>query len=164
MTPSSKPSSGSKPSNESKSSKGSTPSKEAKRVAAVLLDVLAGSRSTLQAAEALGVSLPRYYQLEARGLEGLLEACEPRPRGRQPDAGLEMEVLRKENEQLRREVQRQQSLARLTQRTLGVTAPVPAKPDNRKRKRKATVRAMRRAEKLRDEAAEDASPGSPGTE
>jgi hypothetical protein len=61
-------------------------SREAKRLAAVLLDVLAGARTPPQAAEALGVSLPRYYQLEGRGLTGLVAACEARPRGRQANA------------------------------------------------------------------------------
>ena len=56
-----------------------------RRLAAVILDVLAGSRTPPQAAEALGVSLPRYYQLEARALGGLVAACESRPRGRQPE-------------------------------------------------------------------------------
>lgn len=124
-------------------------SKEAKRVAAVLLDVLAGSRSPAQAAESLGVSLPRYYQLEARGLHGLLAACESRPRGRQPSVGAEAETLRKENEQLRRELVRQQSLVRLTQRTIGVPPAVPKK--DAKRKRRPTVRAMRCAAALREE-------------
>ena len=61
-------------------------SREAKRLAAVLLDVLAGARTPPQAAEVLGVSLPRYYQLEDRGLAGLVAACEARPRGRQANA------------------------------------------------------------------------------
>jgi hypothetical protein len=132
------------------SSKDAAPSKEAKHLAAVLLDVLAGSRSPVQAAEALGLSLPRYYQLEARGLQGLLAACEPRPRGRQPSVGAETETLRKEIAQLRRDLLRQQSLVRLTQRTLGVSPPAPRK--QAKRKRKPVVRAMRRAEALREEA------------
>lgn len=135
-------------------------SKEAKRVAAVLLDVLAGSRSPAQAAESLGVSLPRYYQLEARGLHGLLAACESRPRGRQPSVGAEAETLRKENEQLRRELVRQQSLVRLTQRTLGVSPAAPKK--DAKRNRRPTVRAMRCAAALREEAG--ASGSGSGTE
>jgi len=139
----------------------SGPSKEAKCLAAVLLDVLAGSRSPVQAAESLGLSLPRYYQLEARGLQGLLSACEPRPRGRQPAVGSEAETLRKENVQLRRELLRQQSLVRLTQRTLGVSPPLPKK--DAKRKRKPVVRAMRRAEALREEAGTVGS-GAAGTE
>src|SRR5688572_3272461 len=104
-------------------------SREAKRLAAVVLDVLA-------------VSLPRYYQLEARALGGLVGACESRPRGRQPDTGTELAGVRKELERVKRELGRAQSLVRLTQRTVGVAPPTPAKPG--KRKRKPVVRAMRR--------------------
>lgn len=126
-------------------------SREAKRMAAILLDVLAGSRTPTQAAETLGVSLPRYYQLESRGLDGLLMACEPRPRGRQTSSQAADETLRRDNERLRRELSRQQSLVRLTQRTIGVAPPAPAKPTGKRKARKPTVRAMRRAEELRDE-------------
>ncbi len=67
-------------------------SKEAeKRLAAAILEVLAGVRTPQQAAEALQMSLPRYYQLEARGLHGLLEACVPKPKGRQPNPASEMD-------------------------------------------------------------------------
>src|SRR5262245_14047708 len=113
-------------------------SREARRLAAVVLDVLAGSRSPPQAAEALGVSLPRYYQLEARAVGGLLAACESRPRGRRPDTGAELTTARKELERVKRELARSQSLVRLTQRTVGV--PPPARPG--KRKRRPVVRAM----------------------
>ncbi|MFO0803466.1 MAG: HD domain-containing protein [Gemmataceae bacterium] len=107
-------------------------SREAKRMAAILLDVLAGSRTPTQAAETLGVSLPRYYQLESRALDGLLMACEPRPRGRQTSSKAADETLRRDNERLRRELSRQQqSLVRLTQRTLGVASPVPVKETGR---------------------------------
>jgi hypothetical protein len=126
-------------------------SREAKRLAAIILDVLAGSRTPAQAAEGLGLSLPRYYQLEARGVDGLLAACEPRPRGRQVVVGSQEESLRRDNERLRRELSRQQSLVRLTQRTIGVTPPPPAKAGGKRKPRRATVRAMRRAEDLRDE-------------
>jgi hypothetical protein len=127
-------------------------SREAKRLAAVLLDVLTGSRTPPQAAEALGVSLPRYYQLEERGFRGLLAACEPRPRGRKADVQTELAALKKENERLVRELGRQQALARLTQRTVGVPPPAPAKATGRKRKSRPRVRALRRAERLRAEA------------
>jgi hypothetical protein len=127
--------------------------REAKRLAAVVLDVLAGSRTPPQAAETLGVSLPRYYQLEARALGGLLTACESRPRGRQPEVEAELVTLRKELERVKRELARTQSLVRLTQRTVGVAPPTPAKPG--KRKRKPLVRAMRRAEQLREETERD---------
>ena len=127
-------------------------SREAKKTAAILLDVLAGSRTPTQAAETLGVSLPRYYQLESRGLDGLLAACEPRPRGRQAATGTKDETLRRDNERLRRELSRQQSLVRLTQRTIGVASPPPVKPTGKRKARRPTVRAMRRAEELRDDA------------
>ena len=134
-------------------------SKEAKRLAAMLLDVLAGSRTPPQAAEALGVSLPRYYQLEDRGLNGMLAACETRPRGRQANVTTQLHALTKENERLKRELGRYQSLVRLTQRTVGVQPPpTPSKTKvtGKRRKRRPTVRAMRRASRLREEANEDA--------
>jgi hypothetical protein len=123
--------------------------REARRLAAVVLDVLAGSRTPPQAAETLGVWLPRYYQLEARALGGLLSACESRPRGRRPEVEAELVGVRKELERVKRELARTQSLVRLTQRTVGVSPPSPTKPG--KRKRKPLVRAMRRAEQLRAE-------------
>ena len=122
-----------------------------------MLDVLAGSRTPPQAAEALGVSLPRYYQLEARALGGLVSACESRPRGRRPDVESELVTLHKELERVKRELARAQSLVRLTQRTVGVAPPPPAKPG--KRKRKPVVRAMRRAEQLHQETSGTEPPG-----
>jgi hypothetical protein len=129
----------------------------AKRLAAVVLDVLAGSRTPPQAAESLGVSLPRYYQLEARALGGLVAACESRPRGRRPDLEAELAAVRRELDRVKRELARSQSLVRLTQRSVGVAPPAPAKPG--KRKRKPVVRAMRRAEQWRAEASGPEPPG-----
>src|SRR5215813_7628006 len=84
--------------------------RDARRRAAVLLEVLAGGRTPAQAAEALGLSLPRYYQLEAAALRGLVGACEPRPKGRGRPAEAELAGLRKEVQRLRRELARQQGL------------------------------------------------------
>jgi hypothetical protein len=126
-------------------------SREARQLAAVILDVLAGSRTPQQAAEALSLSLPRYYQLEARALAGLIGACEARPRGRQVEAAAELARANKEVERLRRELSRTQALVRLTQRTIGVTPPATVKPGTRKRNRRPVVRALRRAESLRAE-------------
>jgi hypothetical protein len=84
---------------------------------------------------------------------GLTRACEARPRGRQADAQTELQALTKENERLKRELGRYQSLVRLTQRTVGVPPPAaPAKATGKRRRRKPTVRATRRAERLRAEA------------
>ena len=142
-------------------------SREAKRLAAVLLDVLAGSRTTLQAAQTLGLSLPRYYQLEDRAMAHFLAGCESQPRGRQVSVGAPLQTLTKENERLKRELARFQSLARLTQRTVGVPPPTPAKDTGKRRKRKPMVRALRRAERYREESEGDTGaeiPASPGTE
>lgn len=125
------------------------PGREARQRAAVILDVLAGARTPRQGAEALSLSLPRYYQLEARALGGLVGACEPQPRGRRVEVEAELSRANREVERLTRELSRAQALVRLTQRTVGVPAPVPEKQGTHKRKRKPTVRALRRAERLR---------------
>ena len=130
--------------------------KDAKRVAAVILEVWAGLRTPLQAAEALGVSLPRYYQIEANGLQGLVAGCAPKPKGRQANPAHEATALRRDNERLQRELGRQQALVRLTQRGLGVTPP--AKPATTKgRRRQPVVRALTLATRLQPEAAEPAA-------
>jgi hypothetical protein len=120
--------------------------RETKRIAAVILEVLAGTRSPPQAAQALTISLPRYYQLEMRAIAGLVQACQPRPRGRRRgplDTGA---ALQAENERLRQDLARQQSLVRLAQRTIGVSPPVAN--SKAKRKRKPTSRALVIAQRL----------------
>jgi hypothetical protein len=120
--------------------------REAKRIAAVILEVLAGLRTAPQAAQALTISLPRYYQLEVRAIAGLVTACEPRPRGRRRGPVDPAASLQTENERLRQELTRQQSLVRLAQRSIGVNPP--ATNPKAKRKRKPTARALVIAERL----------------
>jgi hypothetical protein len=121
---------------------------EARALAAAILDVLAGGRTPQQAADSLKVSLPRYYALEARALDGLVKACAPRPKGRVPQPMKEVEFLRREVERLRRELDRKQALIRAIQRTAGLTALAkPAKTP--RRKRRPTVRALKAAAVLR---------------
>jgi hypothetical protein len=121
-------------------------------LAAAILEVLAGQRTPTQAAEALEVSLPRYYQLEAGGLHGLLTACEPKPRGRQSNPATELAALRKQCERLQRDLGRQQSLVRLAQRTVGLAAPAAAKVPGGKRQRRPVARALTVAARLRQQA------------
>jgi hypothetical protein len=148
--------------------KGSEPpvSPEAKRRAAVLFEVLAGVRTPQQAAEALGLSLPGFYQMEERATLQVQLGCEVRPRGRQANGEAKAAALGKEVERLKQEVARYQALLRLTQRTVGVPPAAQAKAAANKRKRKPVVRAMRRAERLRAEAdqAAGAGPADAGTE
>src|SRR5262245_10436361 len=132
---------------------GEEASREAKRLAAAILEVLAGQWTPTQAAKALSVSLPRYYQLEASGLRGLLRACEPKPRGRQSSPATELAALRKQNERLQRDLTRHQSLVRLAQRTMGLTAPVAGKAPGAKRHRRPVSRALTVATRLRQDSA-----------
>jgi len=137
--------------------------KDAKRLAAVILEVWAGVRTPLQAAEALGVSLPRYYQVEANGLNGLVAACMPKPKGRQANPAREATALRRDNERLRRELGRQQALVRLTQRGLGVTPPPAQTVTKKGRRRKPVVRALTLAARLQPEAAPPAPASAAST-
>jgi hypothetical protein len=127
--------------------------REARQLAAVVLEVLAGVRTPMAAAQALGVSLPRYYAVELRALEGLVAACAPRPKGRVRSAASELAALQRECEQLRRDCARQQALVRASQRTIGLTAPPPPspRPGKKRHSRKPTVRALKAARLLREE-------------
>jgi hypothetical protein len=125
------------------------PSREARRRAAVILEVLAGMRTTAQAAAALGASLMRYYQLESTALRGLVAGCEPRPRGRTQSNEAELAALRKQCERLQRDLARQQALVRLSQRAVGVSPSSPAPQAKGKRRRKPMARALRVAAQLR---------------
>jgi hypothetical protein len=143
-------------------------SREAKRLAAVILEVFAGVRTLPQAAEALEMSLTRYYYLEARAMQGLLKACEPRPRGPQANPQRELAAIRRENERLRQDLGRQQSLVRTAQRTIGLNPPPPPpKPatkasGKKSRKRKPVVRALSLATRLQQEATEPEAPSDNG--
>jgi len=131
-----------------------TGSPDAKRQAAVILEVLSGLRRTEDASEAMKIALPRYYVLETRALQGLISALEPRPKGRQRRAEDEIAVLTKDRERLERELRRTQSLVRASQRALGI--PQAPKEEDKSRlgptgrkKRRATVRAVRTVRVLR---------------
>jgi hypothetical protein len=140
---------------------GNNASRDAKCWAAAILDVLAGMRTPSDAALALAVSLPRYYQVESRALAGLLEACEPKPKGRQPNPGQEMARLRREQQRLQQDLVRQQALVRAAQRTIGLTAPVPpsAKGKGKKRCRRSVARALSVARRLQAPPAENNAVG-----
>lgn len=124
-------------------------SREAKRLAAAILDVLAGLRTPTQAATLVNVSLPRYYQLETRAIATLVQACEPRPKGRRCGPLNELAAIKKENERLRRDLGRQQSLVRLAQRSVGLSPPSAPVKGRRRRK---TARALVTAARLREAA------------
>lgn len=145
-------------------------SAQARRQAAAILEVLAGVRRPSEAAQALATSLPRYYQLERRALAGLLAACEPPPRGPQPDPSRQLAALERENQRLRRECDRQQALVRAAERSLGLALAVarpPAKATEAKsgagrkrRPRRPSVRALKAVRMLQTAETTTAPDGS----
>lgn len=121
----------------------------AKRLAVVILEALSGLRSPSQASQAAGISVARYYVLETRGLQGLVTALEPRPKGKRRTPAGELATLHKEKGRLERELMRAQSLVRMAQRSMGIAAKPEAKLDGKKRRRRPVVRALRAAAALR---------------
>ena len=130
-------------------------SAEARKLGAAILEVLAGARTPTDAAKTLGVSLPRYYALEVRALDGLLQACEPRTKGRKRTPEREAERVKREMEKLERECARTQALLRVAQRSVGLSpAPKPQtkpEPGMKRRKRRGTARALKAAMLLKAE-------------
>lgn len=142
-------------------------SPEARRIAAVILENWAGVRAPPQAASALGVSLPRYYQLEQRAVAALVAVCEPRPRGPGPNLQRQTRTLERQLAISRRDCARLQALLRTSQRALGLPAAPPpqakdsssAKPaPGKRRPKRPTVRALKLAQSL----AADSPGDSPG--
>jgi hypothetical protein len=125
-------------------------SREAQQKAAAILEVLAGMRTPSQAAEALGILLPRYFQLETRAMQALVQSCEPKPRGPRRNSESELAILRRQQERLQRELGRQQTLVRMAQRTIGLTPPpAPTRPvAGKKKRRRPVVRALAAARYL----------------
>lgn len=130
-------------------------SPEAKRTAAAILEGLAGLRGPQEASEALGISMTRYYHLEARALQGLVEALEPRPRGRQQSPEAAVIRLERDKTRLERELRRALALVRSAQRSIGLPAvrqgsKLGADGKKARRTRRAMIRAEKTVEVLRE--------------
>jgi len=138
---------------------GSSP--EARKLAATILEVLGGVRTTGGAAEALGCTLPRYYHLEARALEGFVAACEPLHPGRQPDPERDVKSLERKCARLERELGRQQALVRAAHRMVGLQPQPAAKKVAGKRPRRPTTRALVVAEALKEPSVPEAPKAPP---
>jgi hypothetical protein len=147
---------------------GSDAGREAQRLAAAVLEVLAGVRTPGQAAEALGISQARYFQIETRAMQALVAGCVPVPRGRGTSALKELTALQRHCERLQRQLSRQQTLLRLAQRHLGLTpAKTPANAvsgKGKKRPRRPVVRALRAAEALHERCSETSKQQAAATE
>ncbi len=95
-------------------------SRQAKQSLVVMLETLAGTCTTGEAAERLKISASRYYQLETRALQGMLSALEPRPRGPRRTKDTEIRGLKEEKRALERELRQARSLVRAASRSVGV--------------------------------------------
>jgi len=122
-------------------------SETARKQASGILQVMSGLRTPAEVCAQLGVSANRYYQLETRGLQGMLAFLEPRTRGpgRRPD--VEIERLRREKAKAERDAARYLALLRASSKTLGTAPPVaPAKakaaPGRRRRGRRDRAKAL----------------------
>ena len=130
---------------------------DSRKQAACVLEVLAGLRSPEQAAAALAMSLPTYFNLETRALRGLVHACTPTPPGRTMALLKQVRGLQDQCSILERQVGRYQALLRNAQRSAGLLT-VPAQPKGKlpaspgKRKHRPLVRALRPIEVLQREA------------
>lgn len=135
----------------------------AKRSAALVLEVLAGLRTPSEASGALGITTMRYYVLERRALEGMVQALQPRPRGkrRRPEDALQQ--AGREKVRLERENGRLQALVRAAQRTIGLP-PAPSREKtkgDKRRRRRPHVRAVKVMALLRAPVAETSPAQAP---
>jgi hypothetical protein len=126
---------------------------DSRKQAAVVLEVLAGLRSPEQAAEALGLTLQTYYNLETRALRGLVHGCTPTPPGRTLVLLKQVRGLEIKSATLEKQLGRYQALLRNAQRAAGLSLPAPtaAGKSSGRRKRPPAVRALRAVEALQRE-------------
>ena len=143
---------------------------EARRRAAAILEVLAGTRKPSEAAQALGLGSMRYYTLERRAIQALVEGCQAPPRGRTLSPEHQLYKLQKQIRRLERENARYVALARVAQRAVQLAPPPPlgkSASGARKVRRRPPVRALKMVDKLTGAAAPaehtpTISPAAPG--
>lgn len=136
-------------------------SARAKQITSVVIETFSGAVGTTEAAERLGVSLSRYYQLEAKALQGMLTALEPKPRGKTKTPAKEIQALKAEKKALEQELRRHQALLRAAHRTVGLPAKKKAAASSSRRGgRKRGSRGRTVLETLRPKAPEGGRDGT----
>ena len=123
-------------------------SEQARRNAALMLQSLSGACGPLEAARGMGVALARYYQLEARVLQAIVSALEPRRRGRQESAESRERKSVERVRSLERELHRYQALYRTVQKTVGVAPSAASKPEEKNGKKVRRMRKVTRGERV----------------
>jgi len=123
---------------------------QGRKQAAAVLEVLAGLRTPQQAAQALSLSLPTYFNLETRALRGLVFACCASPPGRQPTLIPQLRQAQAKAADLQRQVGRYQALLRTARQGVGLApaAETPRGPGAKRKVKKPSVRALRAVKAL----------------
>jgi len=142
-----------------------TGSLAARKLATVVLEVLAGVMTPTDAGRAVGIAVQRYYALEGRALQGLISALEPRSKGRHQTPQGELAMLRRDNGRLQRQVGRLTALVRTAHRASGLADSKPAKKMPGKKIRRPSARVFKALAVLREtpEQADDAA-GNPASQ
>jgi hypothetical protein len=124
-------------------------SEEAKRQAAVILEVMSGVRSAQEGSDVLGISPMRYYSLEDRALQGMVKALEPRPKGRRMRSPEDaMRQVETERERYRKEAGRLQALLRMVRKSVHLQEPRRVRGVESKVNGKKERKPLRRVDKL----------------
>lgn len=97
----------------------------ARRTAALILEVWAGELHPSEAAAALEIGMPRYYQIEKKAFSGVISSCEPAEhKGRQKSEEKVIDELRTQIKILERDLRSAQALARFSNKAEGIASVV----------------------------------------
>jgi hypothetical protein len=130
-------------------------SAKARKIAALIFEVLAGEIHPAEAAAALEIGMQRYYQLEKKALLAVVKACEPATRkGRRKSEAKVIAELKISISRLERDLKRAQALARMTQKAEGIATIIAqakkSKSKTGRKRRKPVARALKLAKSLRE--------------
>ena len=105
----------------------------------------------------------RYYLLEMRAIQGLVQACAPAKLGPKGSPDRQAQLLRKQVAQLERECARYAALARVAQRAVNLSAPAAnqkAGAGEKVRRHKPQVRAVKLLARLQASLQENGAEGA----
>ena len=124
---------------------------EARRSAAMMLEVMSGVRTPTDAAQSLGMSQMKYYLMESRALQGMVTAMEPRPKGRRAKKAEDvLEQVIRERDRLKRDLNRMTSLLRLVRKGAKLGEPEQRPTKNGRKRRKPVCRAEKLMKRLEE--------------
>jgi hypothetical protein len=124
--------------------------------------VWAGELHPSEAAAALEIGMPRYYQIEKKAFNGVISSCEPAEhKGRQKSEEKVIDELRAQIKILERDLRSAQALARFSNKAEGIASVVSqakkSQGKNGRKRRRPVARALKVARSLQKESGEDLS-------